>query len=352
MNIEIAQQNDYPKWDRYVSAHPFGHPYALTGWGEAIACAYKHPVHYLMAFDEDQSLTGVLPLVHMKSRLFGNNLYSMPFADLGGVLADDENIEAALINKACEIASEQGVSALELRQVKPLSDVEQTEYSKQDRSIDKVRMLLDLPETADQLMTSFKAKLRSQIRRPLKDGLDVKSGGRDLLNDFYRVFVENMRDLGSPVHAKNFIVAVLDNFKSSRLFLVYKNDNPLACALVLGCRNALFNPWASSLRRYSRMSPNMLLYWSMLEYACDNGFRQFDFGRSTPQEGTYKFKQQWGAVEHPLYWEICSRQEPKLGVVKSADQKSRFDLATRIWAKMPVRLTRVVGPRLRKNIGL
>jgi len=351
MNIEIAQQSDFSKWDEYVLTHSYGNPYLLSGWGQAIAQVYKHPVYYLMAVGRGQNMQGILPIVHIKNVLFGNNLYSMPFADLGGVLADNERVETALIDKICEMAAEQGVSTLELRQAKLLGDMEQAAYSKQDRSIDKVRMILDLPGSSEQLMATFKSKLRSQIRRPLKDGLEVKSGGRELLNDFYRVFVENMRDLGSPVHAKNFIAAVLGKFKISRLFLVYKDDNPLACALVLGCRNTLYNPWASSLRRYSRMSPNMLLYWSMLEYACDNGFKRFDFGRSTPDEGTYKFKQQWGAVEHPLHWETFS-QQGHLQNAGGTDQKSRFDVAMKIWSKMPVAMTRVIGPPLRKNIGL
>ena len=351
MDVKLATDKDFDSWDTYVYSKTDGHPYLLSGWGQAIAQVYKHPVYYLMAVDSQQCIQGVLPLVHIKNVLFGNNLYSMPFADLGGVLSDNENIAAVLINKACEIAAEHGVSTFELRQIMPLDDVPQPLYAKQDKSFDKVRMLLDLPEISDQLMASFKAKLRSQIRRPLKDGLEVKSGGRELLNDFYRVFVENMRDLGSPVHAKNFIAAVLGKFKISRLFLVYKDDNPLACALVLGCRNTLYNPWASSLRRYSRMSPNMLLYWSMLEYACDNGFKRFDFGRSTPDEGTYKFKQQWGAVKHPLHWETFS-QQGKLQNTGGTDQKSRFDVAMKIWSKMPVAMTRVLGPPLRKNIGL
>ena len=213
-------------------------------------------------------------------------------------------------------------------------------------------MLLDLPDTSEQLMNSFKSKLRSQIRRPLKCGLKVKSGGLELLNDFYPVFAENMRDLGSPVHAKAFIKNVVKSASdSARLFIVYQGKIPLACSLTLGCGSLLANPWASSLRRFSSASPNMLLYWSMLEYACENGFKTFDFGRSTPGEGTYKFKKQWGAVEKPLHWTIFSTQEMD-NVVSETDQKSRFDAAIQLWTKIPVAVTKVIGPPLRKNIGL
>jgi len=351
MDVRLATEKDFKSWDEYVLSKADGHPYLFSGWGQAIAQVYKHPVYYLMALGRQRNIKGILPLVHIKNILFGNNLFSMPFADLGGLLADNEKIESALIQKACEIAAEQKVPTVELRQLKPLSDVRLTPYSKQDRSIDKVQMILDLPETPEQLMASFKSKLRSQIRRPLKDGLEIKSGGKELLNDFYRVFVENMRDLGSPVHAKKFLASVLAGVRNSRLFIVYRGNVPLSCSLTLECGETLFNPWASSLRRYSCMSPNMLLYWSMLEYACDSGFKRFDFGRSTPNEGTYKFKQQWGAVGCPLHWATLSLLESN-NQVATPNQKSRFEAAMRLWTKMPVAITKVIGPPLRKNIGL
>ena len=113
-------------------------------------------------------------------------------------------------------------------------------------------------------MKSFKSKLRSQIKKPIKEGLEAKVGGPELLEDFYKVFLINMRDLGSPVHSKklmqNVLVAFLDKAK---IIVVYKDRDPLACSLIIEFNDTLENPWASSLREYSRLSPNMLLYWTM-----------------------------------------------------------------------------------------
>ena len=203
-------------------------------------------------------------------------------------------------------------------------------------------------------MAGFKAKLRSQIRRPQKDGLTTVSGGMELLDDFYRIFAENMRDLGSPVHAKKFIAAVINEFAhKARIFLVHKNDETYAASITLGCGNTLYNPWASSLRRYSASSPNMLLYWAMLEYACENDYTTFDFGRSTPGEGTFKFKQQWGAVEQPLNWigwknKISYSKENKYKL-PSMDLRSKVAYC---WSKIPVPVSKLIGPPLRKYIGL
>ena len=147
-------------------------------------------------------------------------------------------------------------------------------------------MLLDLPDSSEEMMKSFKSKLRSQIKRPLKDGLVAKIGKSELIDDFYSVFCANMRDLGSPVHGKKMITTVMALFgEAANIVMVYKDKIPVACSLVIGFRDVLENPWASSLRQFSRFSPNMLLYWTMLAFACDNGYRKFDFGRSTPRRG-------------------------------------------------------------------
>jgi lipid II:glycine glycyltransferase (peptidoglycan interpeptide bridge formation enzyme) len=200
-------------------------------------------------------------------------------------------------------------------------------------------------------MESFKSKLRSQINRSLKEGFASSIGGLELLEDFYKVFLVNMRDLGSPVHSVELMRHVLGEFSErSRIFVVYKSEEPVASALVVGFDKVLRNPWASSLRKYASLSPNMLLYLRMLEFACDNGYRVFDFGRSTTGEGTYKFKEQWGAVPAPLYWYYISLDGKSLGLESSGTE--RFKKATHYWRKLPLIVTKIIGPSIRKHINL
>jgi len=212
-------------------------------------------------------------------------------------------------------------------------------------------MLLNLPASAEMLKQSFKSKLRSQISRPLKEGLTSKTGGMELLEDFYRVFLINMRDLGSPVHSMKFMRHVLDVFSEcSRIVAVYKDKEPVAAAIVMGFAKVLRNPWASSLRRYASLSPNMLLYLRMLECACDKGYPVFDFGRSTAGEGTYKFKEQWGATPCPLHWHYILLDGKSLNPEKVG--RGRFETAIRYWQKLPLIVTRIIGPSIRKHISL
>lgn len=212
-------------------------------------------------------------------------------------------------------------------------------------------MVLDIPNNAELFLKSFNSKLRSQIRKPAKEGLTAKIGGVELIDDFYSVFAENMRDLGSPVHSKKFIAETLKAFSNTaNMFIVYGDRKPLAGSVTIGFKDTLSNPWASSLRRYSHLAPNMLLYWSMLEFACKKGYQRFDFGRSTPGEGTYKFKEQWGSKPEPLYWyRLSNLDDQRQGDQSSKDKMSK---AIECWKKLPVPLTKVIGPKIRKYINL
>ena len=94
----------------------------------------------------------------------------------------------------------------------------------------------------------------------------------------------------------------------------------------------------------------MMLYWTMLEYACDNGLKYFDFGRSSPDEGTYKFKEQWGTIPTVLHWHYIALDGQPIS--EETSEKSKFEKAIRFWQKIPVPVTKIIGPMIRKHIGL
>ena len=373
--IECAGNLDRGIWDSYVRNHPDASLFHRFGWREIIHGTYGHATYYLMAFDKEpdavprnaeearrsvESILGVLPLAHLKHGIFGNCLVSLPFVDSGGILASCRKAEEILLSEAIKIGRATGASRIELRHERPLVSCNElsafcSETSQEPLQIatrsDKVRMLLNLPDSSEMLVKSFKSKLRSQIAKPLKEGLTSRTGGVELLEDFYKVFLVNMRDLGSPVHSIKLMRHVLSEFsESSKIIVIYKAKEAVAAALVVGFEKMLRNPWASSLRKYASLSPNMLLYLRVLEYACDNGYQVFDFGRSSAAEGTYKFKEQWGAAPAPLYWHYIFL-DGKLPDLESSD-KDRFEKAIRYWQKLPLVVTRIIGPSIRKHISL
>ena len=380
LNILTLQDIGDSVWDDYVKGHPFGNYCHLAAWFKIIESTYGHSPIFLAASKDapngskTKKISGLLPIIHLRRPFWGSELISMPFLDLGGLISDNPDAEHFLIHQTLKICQKLKPNQCELRQSERLQSFQDPNQNGQNNSQEltphpdylipdsmppnlsfqvmrhKVRMLLDLPETSTALMKSFKSKLRSQIKKPIKEGLACKVGRHELLSDFYSVFCQNMKDLGSPVHAKRFMENVLHRFgECATIFVIYQNHLPLAASLTIGYKNILSNPWASSLKQYSRLAPNMFLYWAMLEYACNSGYRQFDFGRCTPGEGTFKFKAQWGAKPFPLYWYSFQ----KIGSTSTLFPKNRLRQSAQfLWPKLPIGIANSLGPMIRKYISL
>jgi len=351
IEVRLADNTDQERWDHYVAQHADASPYLRFAWGHAVEAAYAHKPYYFMAQKEGE-IVGVMPLVHMKSLLgTTHQLVSLPFCDLGGVLANSQDILIALFEKALSTAKSLKSSFLEVRTADSPDTMQQETLGPVQTKSHKVRMVLDLPGTSEQIWGNFKSKLRSQIRKAEKNGCTFSWGGLEQLDVFYRVFSMNMRDLGSPVHSKKWFAEVIKTYgKALRMALVYFEKEIIAVGIMLTNGTQAAIPWASTLRRHNSRSPNMLLYWNFIKYAADHGFAQFDFGRSSPNEGTYNFKAQWGAVPVPLYWHFFTTQ----GQTMKADLESSATRAwvAQAWRRLPLGLANCIGPVIRRQISL
>lgn len=340
-SVEPLERGGEPQWDRYVASHPRATPCHLSVWRELTATTLGSRNYYLMAHDARGVPSGVLPLTRLSSRLFGDYLVSVPYLNYGGPLADDAATEQQLLDHAVRLARELGVSHLELREQQPRDGWAVR--------TDKVAMSRQLPGQADGLWSEIGAKRRSQVRRAWKAGAEAAYGGAELLPEFYQVFARNMRDLGTPVYPVKWFAAILDRFPGhASLAVIRQHSRPVAAGLLLGHGKRVEIPWASSLREANRDGVNMLLYWAVLEKAIEQGFTEFDFGRSTEGSGTWRFKRQWGAEQTPLYWNYWLRdggEPPRLN-----PDNPRFRLAVRTWQRMPLWLANLVGPRIVRHL--
>jgi FemAB-related protein (PEP-CTERM system-associated) len=345
MEIRLAQEDDRQAWDEYARRHPKGLAYHQFAWKSALNAAYGFNARYLLA-EHNGRVHGLLPLILFPSPFFRKQYISLPFCDVGGVLADTPQIADRLVEYVMEMARRDKIPCVKLRMERDPEKTEDAVVSPQ-----KERMTLELPGSSDQLLAGLKAKVRSQVKKPMRDGLSARVGGVELLDDFYSIFVQNMRDLGSPTHSRRWIEAVMRCYgQQARIAAVYTSQGePAAAGVMLLHPAAVSNPWASSLRVYKQLNPNMLLYWTMLSFAADNGFPRFDFGRSTPGGGTYKFKQQWGAKGIPLQW--TDLLNPPV-IATSVGPSPLRTAAAKAWRQLPLGLTVFLGPRLRRYIPL
>jgi len=342
MIIRLATHEDNQIIDRYIEKSSSSSLYHNFAWGTVIEKCFGHKSYYLICDNDNESIGGVLPLVQMKSRIFGNMMVSMPYFNYGGVCADNEVNQNHLIGEAIKIAKKLDASHIEFRQEELLKNG--FPYKSE-----KVSMRVLLTNSPDDLWKSFHSKLRSQIKVPQKNGITAKIGGIEELDYFYKVFSINMSHLGTPVYPKSFFKNIMEKFSHCTwICSVFLDKLPIAAGFLIGFKNVMEIPWASSLRKYNRLSANMLLYWTVLQFACEKGFKVFDFGRSTVGEGTYKFKEQWGAKPYPMRWHYWLRDGGAMPEITPRNPKYR--LAIELWKSLPVPVTRLLGPRIVKNI--
>jgi FemAB-related protein (PEP-CTERM system-associated) len=365
----VSSEVGQAEWDAFVASHPEATGYHLWAWRRVFERAFGHETCYLAA-RRDGALVGVLPLVAFRSWFFGRFMVSLPFVNYGGVLAAMPNdqvrsdvptavgvgsrklgvdagletraITDALVDAATRAARERGCKHLELRHTsRQLPDLPLKQH--------KVAMNLALETDVTKAWEQLDRKVRNQVRKAQKSELVSVVGGRGLLDEFYGIFAVNMRDLGTPVYGRAFFDRVLEEFpETARVHVVRKGDVPVASGITYAHRDTIEVPWASSLRQYRALCPNNLLYWSIIEHAVTSGFRTLDFGRSTPNEGTYEFKRQWGAVPSPLFWEYALVSADSMPDHSPANPK--FKSAIELWKRLPVPVATAIGPHIVRSI--
>lgn len=360
LQVNASRLSAFPvkEYDDYISSQANATPYHHRGWLTAVERAYGH-IAWVVTAHCNSKIFGALPLVQVKTPFRPDTLVSLPFCDLAGLLAESPDIAAEMRIAAQNLAISLNGAALEIREGGPeLLPAEHTQLAGDT----KVRMLCELPACSETLFKSYKPKLRSQIRKAEKNGLiaEIRQGD-DAIALFYLVFSRNMLRLGSPVHSLNWFKELGRAYGDNLLVgLVFKGEEPVGGGIVLVQGKQACIPWASTLEEYNRLAPNMLLYWTLLARVNDSGCTQFDFGRSTLGEGTFRFKKQWGAVPYHLIWRTDSQTNESASLSSSSGSHSSISkitsrlrpLVERIWQRLPLPIANWLGPKLRRYITL
>lgn len=337
----VEYSSDYEQaWSEYVEKSPESTVTHEIGWRDVISDSLGHEPRYLLALD-GSTVKGILPLFLVTTWWRAKYLISVPWLDYGGICADDDKTAGLLLDEASRITDRIGARFLELRSVKS------NNLGMAER-LDKASLILKLNEDPDALWKAMNAKLRNQIRKSEKSGLTTEIGGIEFLDDFYKVFSRNMRDLGTPVWGKDLIGNTLRRFPDDAEIILVRHQNVVvAGGLILTFKETQYVPSASAYRWSLKYCPNMALYWAVIKRACERGYRYFDFGRSSWDSGTFRFKKQWGATPEQLVWQYYLNKEDDLPRITPENPK--YKLAVRLWKKMPMPIANILGPRIIKN---
>jgi FemAB-related protein (PEP-CTERM system-associated) len=335
--IVITTETGGQEWDDFVASRPDATGYHPWGWREVIERGLGHACRYVAARRAGR-IVGVLPLAEIRRPLLGTVLSSLPYFNYGGVLAADSEAAAALVRyAAAAVASGQAAYLVLRHRKRQFGDLPVRSH--------KQTMLLPLASSRDAMWNGLDRKVRNQIRKAEKSGLSVVAGGEELLDDFYAVFARNMRDLGTPVYGRPLFQEMLRGFPGLvRVHAVRLGDTTIAAGLSYRFRDVVEVPSASSLREHRALCPNHLMYWHVIETAIADGARTLDFGRSTPGDGTFHFKEQWGAAAEQLEWEYFLGKGKTLPSADRHDPK--FNVVIEAWKRLPLPIATRLGPRV------
>jgi FemAB-related protein (PEP-CTERM system-associated) len=328
-------------WDRYVRSAPDATFFHQMGWRWLVERCFGHRAHYLVARRND-SIAGVLPLFEMKSLLFGHALVSLPFAIGGGLVADDPAAAGALLEEAEGLAERLGVDYLELRSEKPAAGNLLTKDL-------YVTFRSDLTVGEDAWLQRMERKRRQMMNYVARAGFSWRVAGIEELPLFYRLFSESMRHHGTPVYPKLFLREILDRHpEQTHLFFVSHEGKTVAGTLTILFRDVIMPLYAGADRTVRPRGVDDYLYLAIMRWGRENGFRTFDFGRSKRGTGAYAFKARWGMDEVPLAYQYHLVRSRELPNVSPANPK--YQALIRVWQKLPLPLTQVLGPRIIRRI--
>lgn len=336
VEVRELKPGEEAEWDQFVTSSPSGTFYHLIGWKRVVERALGRRC-FLLSARRNGTLTGVFPIGWVRNRLFGDCLVSMPLAVYGGICSEDRESYFALLNAGHELAKRLGVKYLEMR-----NRTEPFPTSLPGRDL-YVTITQDLSPGAEKLLQGLPRDTRYMVRKSLKGGLEWTPDLK--LDEFYDIYARSLHRLGTPVFAKDLFRIMMEEFGSKcSLYGVRKSGTPIAGVLSFYFRDGVLPYYAGALPEHYKDAPNNFMYWKLITQSCEEGLRTFDFGRSKLGTGACAFKSSWGMELTPLpyrYQLVRAQEVPHLSPV---DKK--FQLPIAIWKRLPLGVTKVLGPRL------
>ncbi len=336
MKIEILKSQSRI-WDEYVSSSRTASMYHLSGWIDVIKNSFQFEPYYVQLM-ENEEIAAILPLFLVKKPFGKRGFLSMPFVSYGGVCAECEEKGQRIIDETVEVGKREAIDYAEFRNLALFGTDLQL-------NLEKANYLLDIRNSKDDLLKKFRKQTRNRIRKSKKKGLVVKRG-HDLLPDFYELFAIAMKEHGTPVMPFSFFSEVISTFADLVTVLVaYKEKTAVGAKLSFIYKDTYYLAWGGYPNRYRKELANYLLTWEVIKIAKDLGLTSIDFGRSTKNSGPANFKKYFNAEEKQLYFQYWS-DSGKPATPSTA--RDKYSLMINIWKKLPLRMTKMIGPQLVK----
>ncbi|HEX5325800.1 MAG TPA: FemAB family XrtA/PEP-CTERM system-associated protein, partial [Acetobacteraceae bacterium] len=320
---------------------PDGSFFHLAGWRTVIERGFGHTTHYTLA-ERDGSITGILPLAHVRTALFGNALVSVPFCVYGGPLAVDKETAAALEAHAEALMHKTGAGAVELRHRNPTNSewVERPELY--------VTFRKPIEADAESNLKAIPRKQRAMVRKGIQSGLVSMVGQQ--IDGLHRVYAESVRNLGTPVFSRRYFRILAEVFRDCcDVLTVLDRGRPIAAVMNFYFRDEVLPYYGGGTEEARRRAGNDFMYWEVMRRAAERGYRLFDFGRSKLGTGAFAFKHNWGFEPAPLHYRYKLRPGQSIPDHNPLNPKYRLFIAA--WKRLPLPVANALGPHIVRGLG-
>lgn len=344
LGCRAFEDRDAGRWDGFVAAHPEATFFHLSAWQRILAKTFKHRPCYVLA-ERGGLICGVLPLVEVKTLLFGHTFVSTPFCVQGGPLSEDPETEAALIGYAAAMMDARGAESCELR-----SDLDETSdpsiWRRTPPLYDRFRKRLPNEEAP-----AFKAiprKQRAVVRKALDAGLKARDDRS--VEPFFSLYAESVHRLGTPVFPRRYVAALLEAFPANVEIMTILHDNdPICGVLSFTFREQVLPYYAGGGARAREFGGHDFMYWMLMRSAISRGLTVFDFGRSKVGSGAHKFKRNWGFVPEPLEYRV--RLAPGTSMPERNPSNPKYRRLIALWQQLPGPVANALGPHVVRGLG-
>lgn len=338
--VRRLEKGDEKRWDEFVHATDGATFYHLSGWRSIIENQLHHPAYYLYC-ERGGHIEAVLPLVHVKSLLFGNALISVPFLVYGGPVASSAAALQSIISAAKELATELAVDHLELRNQAPLDGAWHSKDS-------HVTFRRNIDPDPDANLKAIPRKQRAMVRKGINAGL--KAEVDDDTKRLYSAMLACKRNLGTPFFGAPWLQAIKDKFAEQVEIMTVTHRSKTVCSVMSFRHGNEILPYYGGGGDLARdLKGNDFMYWAVMEKACQEGVEVFDFGRSAIGSGAYRFKKHWGFEPEPLAYQYFLVKGDSLPDLNPSNP--RYRLLIKTWQNLPLPLAGLIGPAVARRIG-
>jgi FemAB-related protein (PEP-CTERM system-associated) len=339
--VRGLEPRDEAAWEAFVFRDDSTTFFHRAGWRRVIENSLGHRAHYRCAWRGDQ-LVGILPLIEIKSRLFGHALISLAFGVAGGIAATDSAAVAALAEDAAGLGETLGVDFVELRH-----DVARDIpwLAKPDLYFG-FRRTLGQDESAN--LKAIPRKKRADLRKAIDNKNLVVDVGVDS-QIFYRIYAESLRNLGTPVLPRGFYAAIAEEFGNAvELSTISGPDGPVAALMTYFFKDVAMPYYGGATPAARPLHAYDLQYWRLMGRAVERGCKIFDFGRSKRGTGAFDYKTYWGFEPSPLHYQFHLVRRQSLPEINPLNPKYRLMVDT--WKKLPLAVANTLGPAIARQI--